>query len=110
MKVMTIVRGEVPAERSGMFEAAYLSIRAESLPPGLEISYLTRRKDSSGTYTIETVWSSSIFRRSRRLSDSRDSRNCKFCSLREDHVWRGMDLNFLFCCYCKAIKKFCIGS
>jgi|SRR5579875_591238 heme-degrading monooxygenase HmoA len=58
MKVMTIVRGEVPAERSGMFEAAYLSIRAESLPPGLEISYLTRRKDSSGTYTIETVWSS----------------------------------------------------
>jgi heme-degrading monooxygenase HmoA len=58
MKIMTIVKGEVPVDRRGAFEAAYRSIRGDSLPPGLEMSFLTRGTDDSGTYIIETVWSS----------------------------------------------------
>lgn len=58
MKIMTIVKGQVPVDRRASFEVAYRSIRENSLPPGLEMSFLTRGTDDSGTYVIETVWSS----------------------------------------------------
>ena len=58
MKVVTIVKGQVPSDRREAFEAAYLAIRMESLPPGLEMSFLVRGTDDSLTYTIETIWSS----------------------------------------------------
>jgi quinol monooxygenase YgiN len=58
MKIMTIVKGQVPVERRASFEVAYRSIRENSLPPELKMSFLTRGTDDSGTYVIETVWSS----------------------------------------------------
>lgn len=58
MKIVTIVKGEVPADRRKAFEAAYRSVRGESLPPGLEMSFLVRGPGDSGTYMIETIWSS----------------------------------------------------
>lgn len=58
MKIMTIVRGQVPADRREALEVAYRSIRGDSLPPGLEMSLLTRGTDDSGTYIIESIWSS----------------------------------------------------
>lgn len=58
MKVVTIVKGEVPADRRKAFEDAYRSVRGESLPPGLEMSLLVRGTGDSGTYMIETIWSS----------------------------------------------------
>jgi len=42
MKIMTIVKGQVPVDRRASFEVAYRSIRENSLPPGLEMSFLTR--------------------------------------------------------------------
>ncbi len=57
MKIMTIVKGQVPLDKREAFEAAYRSVRGGSLPPGLEIAFLRRATDDSGTYIIETVWS-----------------------------------------------------
>ena len=57
MKVVTIVKGRVPEDRREAFEAAYRSVKGENLPPGLEMSFLVRGMDDSGTYMIETIWS-----------------------------------------------------
>ncbi len=58
MRIMTIVKGQVQADRREAFEVAYRSVRGESLPPGLEMSFSVRGTDDSGTYMIVTVWSS----------------------------------------------------
>ncbi len=58
MKVITMVKGEVPPARQKEFEAAYRPGKAEVFPEGLEMSFLAKKSDGSGLYTIETVWSS----------------------------------------------------
>ncbi len=58
MKVVTMVRGEVPSARAWEFEANYQPSDNAPLPPGLERSFLLRDADKPGTYVIETLWSS----------------------------------------------------
>lgn len=58
MKVVTIVRGEVPQARRKEFESAYRPVKTEILPEGLETSFLMRKSDGSGVYIIETIWKS----------------------------------------------------
>ncbi len=59
MKVATLVRGEVPAAKCGLFETAYQSVKGGTLPEGLERSFLLKKEEESGSlYTIESVWSS----------------------------------------------------
>lgn len=55
---MTLVEGDVSSNKKEQFEAAYRSVKGESLPPGLEMSFLLRNSDEPGSYTIETIWSS----------------------------------------------------
>ncbi|HZW85058.1 MAG TPA: antibiotic biosynthesis monooxygenase [Nitrososphaerales archaeon] len=58
MKVMTIVTGKVPAEKSSEFEKAYASVKESALPPGLENSFLLRSTSDPQAYTIQSIWSS----------------------------------------------------
>lgn len=58
MKVVTSVKGTVPSARWKDFEAEYRKAKEEPPPQGLEMSFLLRKGDGSGIYTIETIWSS----------------------------------------------------
>ncbi len=59
MKVVTLVRGEVPAAKRRQFETAYQSVKGGTLPEGLEKSFLLKKEVGSGfLYTIESIWSS----------------------------------------------------
>jgi heme-degrading monooxygenase HmoA len=51
-------QGKVPPPRKKEFEDGYSSIKTSSLPQGLERSFLLRSTRESGTYIIETIWSS----------------------------------------------------
>lgn len=58
MKIATLARGKVPPPRKKEFEDGYSSLKTSSLPQGLERSFLLRSTSESGTYIIETIWSS----------------------------------------------------
>ncbi len=58
MKVVTIVKGNVPTDRATQFETSYRQGKGTRLPPGLETSLLLRSSEEPGAYMIETVWSS----------------------------------------------------
>lgn len=58
MKIMTVVKGLVPPDRREAFEAAYREVTGPGLPPGLELSFLVRGAGGTGSYMIETIWSS----------------------------------------------------
>ena len=58
MKVLTFVKGEVQASKIREFEAGYATLKKESLPSGLEQSYLLKNTEKPETYTIVSIWES----------------------------------------------------